>query len=418
MLPNQPGPVPPAPTPPLPLPDDLALPDVFRRVCEAAADALGVERVGIWLLVNGDKSLRCANLFERSKRQHSRGATLQVADFPRYFEAVASLPALPTVCAREDPRTAELREGYLGPLGITSMLDAPMTRDGRLIGVLCHEHVGPAREWTTADREFARTLADLVVARMRSAEIKLARTPLPRPFAEDGEHAAALGRLAAGVAHDFKNLLTVILGNAELILRKSGLPPDVAARAGQIAEAAARGDALVRELLDFGRESAGAPRVLDVPAAVSAFVPLLQAAAGPGHPVAFIRDPHPGRVLIDRGQLERCLLNLVLNARDAMPRGGPIRVMVGPAIVGEGQGPVGEYVRIDVTDSGPGISAQDRERIFEPFYTTKPLGQGSGLGLAVVHRAVDRTGGFIRVESEVGHGATFRLFLPRVTGGG
>src|SRR5439155_13133332 len=120
------------------VPDQLPLPEVFRRVCEAAADALRVERVGVWLLVNHDKALRCVNLFERSKRQHSKGATLQVADFPRYFQTVAGLPALPTACAREDPRTAELRAAYLEPLGISSMLDAPLVRDGRMIGVVCH----------------------------------------------------------------------------------------------------------------------------------------------------------------------------------------------------------------------------------------------------------------------------------------
>ncbi|HJZ59756.1 MAG TPA: ATP-binding protein [Gemmataceae bacterium] len=404
------------PGPPTALPaasDQLSLPEVFRRVCEAAADALRVERVGIWLLVHNDKTLRCVNLFERSKRQHSKGATLQVGDFPGYFRAVAGLPALPTVCAREDPRTADLRDAYLEPLGISSMLDAPLIRDGRMIGVVCHEQVGPPREWTAADRDYARSVADLVVARMKAAEAQLIRS-----VPGEVERAEVIGRLAAGVAHDFKNLLMVILGNATLIARRIGLPADVAVCAAQIADAADRGNTLVRELLDFGRESAGAPRVLNVPDAVAGFVHLLRAAAGPRHQVEYTRDGAPGRVLIDRGQLERAVLNLVLNARDAMPGGGTIRIHAAADQASDGDGPPGAYVRLDVHDTGAGIDPADVDRIFEPFFTTKADGHGTGLGLAVVRRAVDLAGGFVRVDSERGKGTTFRLYFPRVTGEG
>jgi signal transduction histidine kinase len=232
----------------------------------------------------------------------------------------------------------------------------------------------------------------------------------------DAGRAEAIGRLAAGVAHDFKNLLTVILGNAGLILKRSSLTPDVATAAAQIQEAAERGNALVRELLDFGRESSAAPRVLNVPETVAGFVHLLQAAVGQTHRVEFSRDRSPGRVLIDRGHLERAVLNLVLNARDAMATGGTIRIHVCADDTSDGDGPPGPYVRIDVKDTGAGIIAADRERIFEPFFTTKEHGHGTGLGLAVVRRAVDRAGGFMRVESEPGKGATFEIFLPRVTG--
>jgi signal transduction histidine kinase len=391
------------------------LPEVFRRVCEAAADELRVERVGVWLLVNQDKALRCVNLFERSKRQHSKGATLQVADFPDYFEAVAAMPALPTVCAREDPRTAELKAAYLDPLGITSMLDAPLSRDGRMIGVVCHEQVGPPRHWTSADREFARTVADLVVARIRAAEAQLSRQSAAYAPA-DGERAEVIGRLATGVAHDFKNLLVIILGKSTSISGRSGLSSDVLAEAKQIADAAERGNALVRELLDFGRVPTGLPRVLNVPVTVAGFVNHLQDATGEKHRVELTRETATGRVLIDRGLLERAVLNLVLNARDAMPDGGTIRVHVGCEPVPDADGTAETYVRIDVQDSGPGIDPSDREHVFEPFFTTRSDGQG--LGLAVVQQAVDRAGGFARVSSEPGKGTTFRLYLPRVTGEG
>ena len=400
--------------------DDQPLPVVFRHVCEIAADTLDIERVGIWMMTADGKALRCANLYLRSRGDHSEGVALQVADFPNYFRAVANRRALPTEMAQSDPRTAELRDAYLVPLGITSMLDAPLLRNGRMVGVVCHEHVGPPREWTTEDRDFVMSVAELVTAKMKAAELNLTKSAL-RHQAEhtaEADRLEAVGRLAAGVAHDFKNLLTVVMGNAGLIARKPGLPSDVTAKARQIIDAAERGSTLVRELLDFGREPSGAPRVMSVPDVVAEFVPIMQTAAGSDYPVSFVRDPAPGKVLIDRGNLERVLLNLVLNARDAMPAGGAIRVHVTTEVTAEDDEPPGVFVRVDVADSGTGISDADRGHIFDPFFTTKPPGKGNGLGLAVVRRVVERTGGFLRVESTAGQGTTFRIFLPRVTGEG
>ncbi|MBA4062318.1 MAG: hypothetical protein C0501_01165 [Isosphaera sp.] len=395
------------------------LPAVLRRLCEVSADTLGVERVGVWLLTADRAALRCVTLFERSRREHSEGVTLSVADFPGYFREVGGRRVLPVEMAQTDPRTAELRDAYLVPLGITSMLDAPVLLRGEVAGVVCHEQVGPAREWTTEDRDFAMSVADAVAAKMKAAELLIATSALRHHagLAPPGERLEAVGRVAAEVAHEFKNLLTIVLGNAELLATRPDLPPDVAARVAQIAGAAERGTALVRDLLDFGRPPNGSPAVLDVADAVERFVPFLRTAAGATHPVTFTRGPNGGRVLVDRANLERALLNLVLNARDAMPGGGPVGLHVAVEQAAEGAGgPAGAYVRVDVSDAGAGIAPEDRERVFEPFVTTKPKGKGTGLGLAVVRRVVDRAGGFIRVDSEVGRGTTVRLYFPRVTG--
>jgi signal transduction histidine kinase len=398
--------------------EDQPLPGVLRKLCEIAADTLLVERVGIWLLTADRQALRCANLFERSRREHSEGVTLRVAEFPEYFRAVESRRALPSEFAQSDPRTAELRDAYLRPLGIASMLDAPVLKNGEMIGVVCHEHVGPAREWTTEERDFGMSVADSVASKIKSAELLIAKSAIRHhaELAPGGDRLEMVGRLAAGVAHDFKNLLTVVMGNAGLIARRSDLPEDVTLRADQIVQAAERGVSLVRELLDFGREPGGHPRVLNVPEVVEAFVPILQSAVSGNYPVRFTREPGVGKVLIDRGNLERALLNLVMNAWDAMPTGGTIRIHVAPEWTTDGDGPPGPYVRIDVRDTGIGIPAAALEQIFDPSYTTKPAGKGTGLGLAVVRRVVDRAGGFVRVESTVGEGTTFRLYLPRVTG--
>jgi signal transduction histidine kinase len=393
---------------------------VFRRACELSADALGVERAGVWLFIDNDTALRCAHLFERSKGEHSAGAILRVADFPTYFAALTTRKAVPAEVAAAEPWTAELVEPYLRPLGIGSVLAAGIFAEGKLVGVVCHEHVGPPREWTTEDRDFAGSVADLIALRVQSAEARDRRaaflTQEDRAAAQD--KTAALERLAAGVAHDFRNLLTVCAGCGELIADRADVPADVRHQARAIAEAAARGTALARELLDFARPAVAPPCVLDLPATTGEFLPVLTAAVGPRHQVRFARPPALGHVFVEKAQYTRLLLNLVLNARDAMPDGGPIDVRLSPVKLTGEAGYRGRFVLLEVTDAGAGIDEEVRARIFEPFFTTKT--RGTGLGLAVVRQVVDRVGGLIRVESAPGAGTTFRVFFPRVgasTGG-
>jgi hypothetical protein len=225
---------------------DLSLPETFRRLCEASADALRVERVGVWLFVNGDRVLRCVSLFERSKRRHSKGACLPLAVESAYLRAVSATPILACESARTDPRTSELRDTYLAPNGITSLLDAPLIRDDRLVGLVRHEHVGPPRDWTDTERLLARSVADLVVGKMRSAEGDL-RAPAR------SSHLPSVSSLRphpGGPGSDLRNALNEVLANAEWIAMTPGLPPGVAERVGRISEAARRSVALLRTILE------------------------------------------------------------------------------------------------------------------------------------------------------------------------
>src|SRR5262245_8320124 len=190
---------------------EAALDHVFRRACELSAHTLSVERVGVWLFIDQRSGLRCANLFERTKGQHSAGAVLRVADFPTYFSSLTLRKALPAEVATSEPWTQELAAAYLRPLGITSMLDAGIFVEGEMVGVVCHEHVGPVREWTTEDRDFAGSVADLLASKVQSAD----RRELNAAFLTQGRRLAAIEKhagleeFAAGVAHDFRNLLSV-----------------------------------------------------------------------------------------------------------------------------------------------------------------------------------------------------------------
>jgi signal transduction histidine kinase len=325
---------------------------------------------------------------------------------------------IPAEHAVQDPRTSELAEAYLAPLGIEAMLDAPILLDGEVIGVVCHEHVHRPREWTTEERDFAGSVADCVALKIKGAEIIESQ----RIRQLDAERQAAyrqrdgIANLAAGVAHDFRNLLTIVTGSARELKLVADRPPDVAELADTILAAAARGANLASQLMELAREHAGNPQVLDVVEATERVLDLLQQAAGPRHRVELSGAPFAGHVFLDPHHLERILLNLVVNARDAMTEGGLIRVTFHDGRPDD-PAPENHEVLLEVRDTGPGIPPEILPRIFEPFFSTKPRHEGSGLGLAVVRHLVELIGGTVEVESRVGEGTAFRLRLPRVAGG-
>ena len=233
----------------------------------------------------------------------------------------------------------------------------------------------------------------------------------------------SLGRLTGGVAHDFNNLLTVVLGNATALRVNAESRGDTQAvqRAEMIERAAERGGRLAGQLLSFSRKQMLRPETISVYQILSATHPLLAQAAGESARVLLQAEPGLWSCLVDPGQLESAILNLVLNARDAMPLGGNIdischNIRIGRATKANATRAAGDYVRIDVRDSGIGISPDIQEKVFEPFFTTKPAGQGSGLGLAQVHGFAGQSGGWVELESLVGRGTTISLFLPRATG--
>jgi signal transduction histidine kinase len=230
----------------------------------------------------------------------------------------------------------------------------------------------------------------------------------------------ALGRLAGGVAHDFNNLLTVIKGHCELILDRNTGGAVVSASGQQIRKAADRAATLTRQMLAFSRKQALQPKVLDVNAIVGDVGRFLQRLIPEDVEVVFRTDGALGRVKADAGQLEQVLLNLTVNARDAMPQGGILTVETGNVTVDEELARTrpsvepGDYVKLSVSDTGTGMDAETKAHIFEPFFTTKEPGKGTGLGLATVYGVVKQTGGFIWVDSTPGLGSRFEIYLPRV----
>ena len=235
----------------------------------------------------------------------------------------------------------------------------------------------------------------------------------------------AVGELAGGVAHDFNNLLMVVKGHAEMLTdRLAKIPADLSAPARQnveqIQQAAERATGLTRQLLAFSRMQVLQPRVLDLNDAVAGMIQMVSRVIGENIELAFLPGAKLGRVKADPSQIEQVILNLVVNARDAMPEGGRLTIetlnvdldhnyVQQHAVVEPGP-----YVMLTVSDTGSGIDPETQARIFEPFFTTKTQGRGTGLGLATVYGVVKQSGGYIWVYSEVGQGTTFKVYLPQV----
>jgi PAS domain S-box-containing protein len=266
---------------------------------------------------------------------------------------------------------------------------APQLHEGRLVGVL-----GIARDVT--DR--------------LSLEQQL----------RQAQKMEAVGRLAAGVAHDFNNILTAITGYAQLLLEDLGTADPHRADVDEIRKAADRAAALTRQLLAFSRQQILQPTVLDLNALVSDTESMLGRLLGEDIQLATHLVPDLGAVRADRGQVEQVVMNLAVNARDAMPQGGRLTIETANVEMDDVYAghhvPVipGSYVMLAVSDTGTGMTQDTQAHMFEPFFTTKGKGKGTGLGLATVYGIVKQSAGFIWVYTELGHGTTFKIYLPRI----
>ncbi len=265
-----------------------------------------------------------------------------------------------------------------------------------------------------------RTDGDLLP---RAVNYAIARSQLEGQLRQ-AQKMEAVGRLAGGVAHDFNNMLTGILGQSELLLRKLTADAPERRRVGEIVKAGERAATLTRQLLAFSRKQILQPRVLDLNSVVSDAQDALARLVGDDISLRFVPGAGLWAVKSDPGQIESVLMNLAANARDAMTAGGSLTVETANVQLSEAYAcmhvPVepGPYVMLAVSDTGAGMDAETQRRIFEPFFTTKGQGAGTGLGLSTVYGVVKQSGGYIWVYSEPGLGTTFKIYLPRTAEAG
>lgn len=231
----------------------------------------------------------------------------------------------------------------------------------------------------------------------------------------------SMGRLACGVAHDFNNIITAIIGYGELIKDSFEPTSRVGRQAGEVVKAGGRAASLTKQMLAFARRQVMQPIVVDPAALLAELHPLIERVIGEGIMLNWKGIDAPWKVKVDPGQLEQVLVNLIVNARDAMPNGGRLtietaNVDLDPLVAHGREVPPGPYCQISVSDTGSGIPPEVLKHIFEPFFTTKERGQGTGLGLAMVEGTIRQAGGAVLVYSEMGRGTVFRILLPKAEG--
>ncbi len=259
----------------------------------------------------------------------------------------------------------------------------------------------------------------LLAAIMAERDDALERRLLLEEQLRHSQKMEAVGRLAGGIAHDFNNLLTAIIGYTEIVMTSLDPKDERRADAEEIARAAMRAADLTKQMLAFSRRQVLQPKVIDLNTALRKVEPMLRRVIGEDIAMTVIGKAASPHVRVDPGQVEQVVMNLVVNARDAMPKGGRLTVETADAVLDaaavadQPDAVPGSYVMLSVTDSGVGMPPEVRARIFEPYFTTKEIGKGTGLGLSTAYGIVRQSDGHISVSSELGLGTTFRIYLPR-----
>jgi PAS domain S-box-containing protein len=312
----------------------------------------------------------------------------------------------------EDHHTAPAVARQLFTHGHSVREQALVAKDGRRLPVEINSHV--------FDLHGAPTMISCIRDVSERKQAEAANAKLEEQFRQ-AQKLESVGRLAGGIAHDFNNLLTIINGYTGFLLKELNGTDPLRSYAEQIGSAGQRAAGLTRQLLAFSRKQVIQPRVLDLNTIVKDAAPLLQRLIGEDISFRTHQDPALGQVMADPVQIHQVVMNLAVNARDAMPDGGILRVetanveLDGEAGAAVDRGtPPGRYVLLTVTDTGCGMDETTRRQIFEPFFTTKEVGKGTGLGLATVYGIVRQSAGWIDVRTEVGVGTSFQLYFPRI----
>jgi two-component system, cell cycle sensor histidine kinase and response regulator CckA len=395
--------------------------EVLKSITETAARTLGVPRVNIWLYDAERSRLTCIEGFDARFERHESGEVLLAAQYPRYFHALELLRDITALNVDDDPRTEELQQSYLQPHGVTAILDVPMLRSGQVIGVVCHEHVGAPREFSQADRLFAGSVGDLVSLVLEAAQreaLELDQTRLRQSLARMAE-LESLGWLAAAIAHDFRNLLSVLFVNTEFL--QATQPQSQAS--GDALRGILDAASMARDLCDQLQLYAGSRRSSCEPqrlsSVVSDVVRAFRVRLGPHIQLKLAISPEDPQCDLDARDIRRAVLNLLVNSVEAMPSaGGEICVLVRAQDPSSDElveaydfrEPPGPCVLLEVTDTASGMTHDVLRRAFEPFFSTKEAGHG--FGLATVLGTVRSHRGALRVNSVPGHGSSFRLWFP------
>jgi len=393
---------------------ELDLATAFTTTTEALAQTLEVARVGVWLLGDAGDSLVCQDIYELAGQRHEKGVQIELKDYPRYIQALEASRIVAAADAVRDPRTSDLTKGCLKAAGVTSMMGVPIRLHGKLVGVVCHEHTGPVRQWTLEEQDFVASAADMIVIKLETAErrkaekaLELLNQELEATVQELQRSNRELQDFAYVTAHDLKAPLRAIGTLSDWLYGdyREKLDEQAQGHLQLIKGRVSRMNELIDSILrysEIGRGSRNLQRV-NLNALVEETLTLLDP---PENFQIIIEDELP-TVIGEKTRLTQVFQNLIGNAikYTDKPEG---RVEIGCS-------DQGSCWKFYVSDNGPGISEKYHEKIFKMFQTLAPRDEleSIGIGLAVVKKIVEMYGGKVWVESTVGQGCTFLFTLPK-----
>ncbi len=412
--------------------DDGDLERSFSLITECLARSLGVARASVWIYNDDRSAIVCKDLYERDFGRHSSGLELKAKDFPAYFNYLLEERTLPAHDAHSDPATHEFSECYLKPLGIMSMLDAPIRVGGKMIGVLCCEQVKTMRQWSLYEESFAGNISDILSRAFQACERTSAQNELKKMNADleeivkqrtneikdifirtaESARLISLGEMAGGIAHEVNTPLNSILFAAECVREIVESPTEIDANElvehmRLIEETALRIAKIIQGLKWFAQDQkTHVYELYDLRLIVEQSLDLCQQKFKNGNVV--IRWPRPEsekNVLCQPVQIGQVILNLLNNAFDAAAddKNGWIQIEIKES---------SSLTTIEVSNSGQKISDKVREKLFQPFFTTKGPSKGTGLGLSISRGIVQQHGGEIRIETDRSN-TCFAVQLPR-----
>lgn len=418
---------------------DVADPDdLTYAACEIVGVTLEIDRVGFGVVDLASETIAISRDWN-APGVTSLAGSLRFRDYGSYIEDLKRGETVVFGDARVDPRTRDAAPA-LEAIAARAVINMPLREHGETVALFYANHAAPrvwlddelsflrdvgertlaARERRRAERHLAR-LAELLerTVEQRTAELMASEAAL-----RQAQKMEAVGQLTGGIAHDFNNLLTAISGSLEMVAKRTaeGRFGETDRFLRTAKTAAERATALTHRLLAFSRRQTLEPKATDVLALAKGMEELVQRTVGPAITLEVAAVGAPWLVLVDASQLENALLNLCINARDAMPNGGRLTLTIENVAIDDQTelGPecaLGDYVRVTVADEGVGMSEETIGRAFDPFFTTKPLGQGTGLGLSMIYGFVKQSSGQILITSRVGEGTRVAIHLPRHRGG-
>lgn len=386
---------------------------VLTGVCQELSNAFGVPRSSIVLMDVQTGKATAVAAHVPAGESSPVGISLEAVDTPLHALLAAERQPIAAEDAQQDARFSKLHDWYR-KLGIRGQLVWPLIVEGQLAGAVFLSDTR-RREFTADEVRLASSVSGTLSAALARSRLSETRRNLQEQVLRS-QKMEAFGQLAGGIAHDFNNILTAILMHAALMHSDPRLPAELADAVNELEEDARRAANLTRQLLLFSRRQVMQRRTVDLNEVVAGMFKMLQRILGEHIKFTYNREGGLIPILADSGMIEQVVMNLCLNARDAMPRGGRLTIETGFA-GSDKQPPAGKVhparcACLSVTDNGCGMDADTQRRIFEPFFTTKAAGKGTGLGLATVHGIVEQHGGWVEVDSAPGSGSTFRVFLP------